>query len=103
MYAIRSYYVAVIDEFLVEFKQRIFAEAFDPALSPMQRIRKLAELAYRFQKDVAEETGQTLGCPFGTRRILCIGRATPVPKQVCRFAPPARITSYNVCYTKLLR
>ena len=61
----RELTLAVIDEFLVEFKQRIFVEAFDPALSPMNRIRKLAQLAYRFQKEVAEETGQTLGCPFG--------------------------------------
>ncbi len=61
----RELTLAVIDEFLVEFKQRIFVESFDPALSPMNRIRKLAELAYRFQKEVAEVTGQTLGCPFG--------------------------------------
>lgn len=57
--------LAVIDEFFVEFKEQIFSEAFSPALSPMSRFGKLAELAYRFQKDVADETGHTLGCPFG--------------------------------------
>ncbi len=57
--------LAVIDEFFVEFKEQIFAEAFSPALSPLKRLKKLAELAYRFQKDIADETGHTLGCPFG--------------------------------------
>lgn len=61
----RELTLAVIDEFLVEFKQRIFAEAFDPALSPMNRFQKLATVIYRFQKEVAETTGHILGCPFG--------------------------------------
>ncbi len=61
----RELTLAVIDEFLVDFKQRIYSKAFDPSLSPMSRFRKLAEVAYRFQKEIAESTGHTLGCPFG--------------------------------------
>jgi TetR/AcrR family transcriptional regulator, transcriptional repressor for nem operon len=61
----RDLTLAVIDEFLIEFKERIFAEAFSQSLPPMQRFQRLAELAYRFQKEIAEETGHTLGCPFG--------------------------------------
>jgi TetR/AcrR family transcriptional repressor of nem operon len=61
----RELTLAVIDEFLVEFKQRIFAKAFDPSLAPMSRFHKLAEVSYDFQKEIAETTGHTLGCPFG--------------------------------------
>lgn len=61
----RDLTLAVIDEFLIEFKERIFAEAFSKSLPPMQRFLRLAELAYRFQKEIAEETGHILGCPFG--------------------------------------
>jgi len=61
----RDLTLAVIDEFLVDFKERIFAEAFSKSLPPMQRFLRLAELAYRFQKEIAEETGHILGCPFG--------------------------------------
>ena len=57
--------LAVLEEFFVEFKERIFAEAFSRELSPLNRLRKMAELAYWFQKDIADETGHTLGCPFG--------------------------------------
>ncbi|MEN8180439.1 MAG: TetR/AcrR family transcriptional regulator [Pseudomonadota bacterium] len=57
--------LAVIDEFFIEFKQRIFAQAFSANLSPLNRFRKLADLAYRFQKEIADEIGHTLGCPFG--------------------------------------
>jgi TetR/AcrR family transcriptional regulator, transcriptional repressor for nem operon len=57
--------LAVIDEFFVEFKQRIFAEAFSPSIAPLDRFKKLTDLAYRFQKDIADATGHTLGCPFG--------------------------------------
>lgn len=57
--------LAVIDEFLIEFKQSIYAEAFHPSLTPMSRFHRLGELAYRFQKEIADTTGHTLGCPFG--------------------------------------
>jgi TetR/AcrR family transcriptional repressor of nem operon len=61
----RDLTLAVIDELLLEFKRRIYAGAFDPFLSPMSRFRKLGELVYRFQKEIADTTGQILGCPFG--------------------------------------
>lgn len=61
----RELTLTVIDEFLIDFKQRIYAEAFDPFLAPMSRFRKLTELVYRFQKEIATTTGHTLGCPFG--------------------------------------
>ena len=36
------------------------------------------------------------------RRVDAQGTATRVPKRIAT-SPPTRITSYNVCYTKLLR
>ncbi|MDJ0807257.1 MAG: TetR/AcrR family transcriptional regulator [Gammaproteobacteria bacterium] len=57
--------LAVLDEFFLEFKEQIFAEAFSERLTPLNRLRRLAELAYRFQKEIADVTGHTLGCPFG--------------------------------------
>ena len=57
--------LAVIDEFFNEIKQQIFAEAFSTSLSPLNQIRQLADLVYRFQKEIADEIGHTLGCPFG--------------------------------------
>ena len=57
--------LAVLDEFFVEFKEKIFADSFSEALTPLNRLKKLAELAYRFQKEIADATGHTLGCPFG--------------------------------------
>jgi len=65
----RELTLAVIDEFMLEFKARILAEAFAESLPPMQRFQRMAELSYRFQKEIAEETGHTLGCPFGNIAI----------------------------------
>lgn len=65
----RDLTLAVIDEFLLEFKAHIFDEAFSDSLPPMGRFARLAELAYLFQKSIADETGHTLGCPFGNIAI----------------------------------
>lgn len=65
----RDLTLAVIDEFLVEFKSRIFDEAFTGSIPPMRRFALLGELVYRFQKSIAQETGHTPGCPFGNIAI----------------------------------
>ena len=57
--------LAVIDKFIVEFKEQIFAQAFAPDMPPLGRLRRLVELAYHFQKEIADTLGHTLGCPFG--------------------------------------
>jgi len=57
--------LAVIDEYIVEFKEQIFTQAFAPDLPPLDRLRRLVEPAYRFQKEMAVALGHTLGCPFG--------------------------------------
>lgn len=57
--------LAVIDEYLVGFKQRITQRALAEDVPPLERLRRMFELAYQFQKEIYDETGHTLGCPFG--------------------------------------
>lgn len=57
--------LAVLDEHFAFFKDEIIARSFNPAIPPMQRIDLLMENAYLFQKKIKEETGKTLGCPYG--------------------------------------
>ncbi|MCB1733606.1 MAG: TetR/AcrR family transcriptional regulator [Gammaproteobacteria bacterium] len=57
--------LAVIDEFLVEFKERMFAQAFSPDIAPLDRFRKLLEIGYGFQVEMAAVLGHIPGCPFG--------------------------------------
>ena len=57
--------LAVIDVYFVEYKEQIFAQAFAPDLPPLERLGRFVELAYRFQKEIANTLGHTLGCPFG--------------------------------------
>ncbi len=57
--------LAVIDEFIDEFKEQVFTQAFASELPPLERLQRLVELAYHFQKEIADTLGHTLGCPFG--------------------------------------
>lgn len=57
--------VAVIDEFLVAFKESMFAQAFAPSIPPMERFDHLLRLGYGFQKEMGAALGHIPGCPFG--------------------------------------
>ena len=57
--------LAVLDEFYLIMKEKVFTQAFRPELSPMQRLAALLENIYAFQKIIKEQTGMTLGCPYG--------------------------------------
>jgi len=57
--------LAVLDHLYIEFKSGMFDRAFANDIPPMQRFTRMAEMVYQFQKEVAESTGQILGCPFG--------------------------------------
>jgi TetR/AcrR family transcriptional repressor of nem operon len=57
--------LAVIDNFFEGFKEGIIKEAFDPALAPSQRFKRLFQLAIERQQTLHEQTGHILGCPFG--------------------------------------
>jgi TetR/AcrR family transcriptional repressor of nem operon len=57
--------LAVIDEFFVAFKKQIYAECFSSEMAPLDRLRLFIQRAYELQREMADLTGQTLGCPFG--------------------------------------
>jgi TetR/AcrR family transcriptional repressor of nem operon len=78
----RDLTLAVLDEFFSEFKQHLLAEAFAPDLPPLQRFGRLVELAYRFQADVARETGHVPGCPFGNLAVELSTREEPIRRRV---------------------
>jgi len=57
--------LAVLDHIYIEFKSDLVGRAFASDIPPMQRLSRMAEMIYQFQKEIAESTGQILGCPFG--------------------------------------
>ena len=57
--------LAVLDSYYLDFKNDLLDQAFSSSLAPLQRLDKMAELIYEFQKGVVAETGQLYGCPFG--------------------------------------
>jgi TetR/AcrR family transcriptional repressor of nem operon len=61
----RDLVLAVIDEFADEWAHGFVAEAFDPALPPMERIDYLIDAAYFWQKSIKQVHGRMLGCIFG--------------------------------------
>ncbi len=61
----RDLVIAVIEEFADDWANGFVAEAFDPALPPMERIDYLIDAAYFWQKSIKEVHGRMLGCIFG--------------------------------------
>jgi len=57
--------LAVLDHLYIEFKSGMLDKAFANDILPMQRFARMAEMVYQFQKEVADSTGQIMGCPFG--------------------------------------
>ncbi len=57
--------LAMLDELFLEFKERIYADPSFSETSPLGRLRRFVERAYQRQRELADSTGQTLGCPFG--------------------------------------
>lgn len=61
----RDLAMAVIDEFAQDWATGFVAEAFDPELSPMQRIEFVIDATYFWQKSVKNVHGTMPGCLFG--------------------------------------
>ena len=61
----RDLVLAVIDEFAADWAQGFVAEAFDPALPPMDRIDYVIDAAYYWQKSNKDLNGHIPGCLFG--------------------------------------
>jgi len=78
----RDLTLAVLDEFLVDIKERMLAQAFQPDVPPMQRISRMVEALYGFQKNIADTTGQVLGCPFGNLSVELSTQDEPIRRKV---------------------
>jgi TetR/AcrR family transcriptional repressor of nem operon len=61
----RDLVLAVIDEFALDWADGFVAEAFDPALPPMERIDYVIDAAYYWQKSSKDLHGHIPGCLFG--------------------------------------
>lgn len=57
--------LTVLNQLFLEFKTGIIKYAFAGHIPPMHRMSRLVEMVYQFQKNIADSTGQVLGCPFG--------------------------------------
>ncbi len=78
----RDLTLAVLDEFLVESKENMLAEVFTANTPPLQRISRLVEVIYQFQKDIADSTGHVLGCPFGNLAVELSTQEEPIRRKV---------------------
>jgi len=57
--------LAVLDTYFVDMKNQLLDKAFSKDIPPLDRLRRMALLAYEFQKELKNQTGHVLGCPFG--------------------------------------
>ncbi|MGV8935128.1 MAG: TetR/AcrR family transcriptional regulator [Gallionellaceae bacterium] len=57
--------LAVIENFFLEFKEKMLVKAFIEDIPPLARLDRMAQLAFEFQHYMYLNTGHVLGCPFG--------------------------------------
>lgn len=77
--------LAVLDEYFIELKEDIFSRSFRPEFSPLERLQRLMDNIYEFQKMTKYETGKTLGCPYGSIASEMSTQAEPIRQQVSFF------------------
>ena len=78
----RELTLAVLDDFLLDFKQDLLGRAFASDLPPMERFGRLVELVYSFQKEITNVTGHLLGCPFGNLAVEMSTQDEPIRRKV---------------------
>ena len=61
--------VAVLEAYRDQFRTELWGRAFAPDVPPLERFDRFVESLYQFQRTVADQTGHTLGCPFGNLAI----------------------------------
>ncbi len=74
--------LAVLDESLLFFKRQIIDKALAQDIPPMQRFHRFVDAAYLFQKQMVEQTGQTLGCPFGNLALELSTQDEPIRLKI---------------------
>ncbi|HED16612.1 MAG TPA: TetR/AcrR family transcriptional regulator [Gammaproteobacteria bacterium] len=57
--------LAVLDTYFVDMKEQLLDNAFKNDIPPLARLKRMAQMAYEFQKELQKQTGHVLGCPFG--------------------------------------
>jgi len=57
--------LAVLDTYFVDMKEQLLDNAFKEDIPPLDRLKRMAFMAYEFQKELKRQTGHVLGCPFG--------------------------------------
>ena len=62
----RDLTLAVMDNQFASFKSGLVDQVIAESLPPLQRLTRLGELMYQFQKSLAEDIGHVPGCPFGS-------------------------------------
>ncbi len=65
----RDLTLAVLDKSYIDMKENMLDAVFASDIPPLERLLRFAETAYEFNKAVAQDTGQVLGCPFGNLAI----------------------------------
>lgn len=74
--------LAVLDEFLLELKHEIFEKAFLPHLTPLQQLQRYVEAVYQFQLKTQQQSGKTLGCPYGNMAAEMSTRDEPIRHKI---------------------
>lgn len=74
--------LAVLDSYFLDFKNDLLDQAFSSRLEPLRRLDKMAELVYRFQKNIVADTGQMYGCPFGNLGVELSTQDEPIRQKI---------------------
>lgn len=74
--------LAVLDGFFLTMKEALIDKAFAGDIPPLARLERLADLIYRFQSQLQQETGRVLGCPFGNLATELSTQDEPIRKKV---------------------
>ncbi|MBI5461561.1 MAG: TetR/AcrR family transcriptional regulator [Gammaproteobacteria bacterium] len=74
--------LAVLDGFSLRMKEALIDKAFADDIPPLARLDRLADLLYRFQAQLHQQTGRVLGCPFGNLATELATQDEPIRKKV---------------------
>ncbi len=73
--------IAAMEDYY-ENSKPIFDEIFSPAITPLERFEKLADMVYEKQKQTLEEYGHVCGCPFAALGCEMAGQDETIREKV---------------------
>ena len=74
--------LAVLDAYFIDIKEKMIDKAFAEDVLPLARIARMADMAYVFQKQIKESSGQVFGCPFGNLSSELSTQDEPIRVQI---------------------